>query len=62
MLESFDGAGWMRASRATTGPRGGARWRFTLDAGSYRVRVRFGGTDDLQAATSRPLSLAVSRT
>lgn len=62
VLESFDGARWVRASRATTGPRGGARWRFTLDAGSYRVRVRFGGTDDLQAATSRSLSIAVSRT
>lgn len=59
VLESFDGAAWLRASRATTGPRGTAHWRFALTAGSYRVRVRFGGADDLRPATSHPLALAV---
>lgn len=59
VLESFDGAAWMRASRARTDPRGAARWRFTLSAGSYRVRVRFAGADDLRATVSRPLAVSV---
>ncbi len=59
VLESFDGAGWVSASRAKTDSVGAARWRFTLAAGTYRVRVRFAGADDLKAAVSRPLALAV---
>lgn len=60
VLESYDGARWIRSSHATTGPRGGARWRFTLNAGAYRVRVRFLGGDDLAAAVSRPVALELN--
>jgi hypothetical protein len=35
-------------------------WLLTLRPGFNRVRVRFPGSDDLAAATSRPVALKIS--
>lgn len=58
-LESFDGKGWQRAARAYTGADGAVVWTFSLGPGSYKVRARFAGADDLAPATSGVVSLVV---
>lgn len=60
VLESFDGRVWHSADRAGTSSHGRATWSVTLGPGSYRIRARFRGADDLAAATSRPIALTVS--
>ncbi len=59
VLESFTGGGWRRADSSPTNASGRVSWMFSLGPGSYRVRARFLGTDDLMAATSAPVALAV---
>jgi subtilisin family serine protease len=56
-LETYDGRSWHRAARGTTGANGRIRWRLALRRGSYLVRARFGGADDVTAATSRSVRL-----
>jgi subtilisin family serine protease len=52
-LESFDGRSWREVAVGATNRAGVARWTLALRAGSYRIRARFGGADDLAPATSR---------
>jgi subtilisin family serine protease len=56
-LESYDGTRWRFAARGTTGPSGRLSWRISLRRGSYRLRARFGGSDELAPATSRAIRL-----
>jgi subtilisin family serine protease len=58
-LESFDGHAWRRFAAATTSSAGVATWTLTLRRGSYRIRTRFAGADDLASATSRVVTLQV---
>ena len=57
LLEYFDGRGWRRFAGATTSSTGVATWTLTLRHGSYRLRARYTGADDLAPATSRALTL-----
>lgn len=59
VLESFDGKRWARAAAARTDLAGRVGWDYTLDPGSYRVRARFAGSDDIAAATSRAVNLEI---
>ena len=58
VLESYDGAAWTRAAKATTDTAGRTIWRFMLERGSYHVRARSIATPDLAAATSRTLLIS----
>jgi subtilisin family serine protease len=57
VLESHTRGRWRRSAISTTDSGGRAVWRLTLRPGLNRVRVRFAGSDDLAAATSRPVAL-----
>lgn len=59
VLESFDGTTWSRAAAAVTDADGRASWRYSLSRGSYKLRVRFAGGDEIAGATSSPVSLTV---
>ena len=59
LLESFDGTRWSRAATAVTNASGRAVWRYSLTAGSYRVRARYPGTDEIAPATSAPVKLVL---
>jgi subtilisin family serine protease len=59
VFESFDGHTWRRFGAASTSSAGVATWTGTLHRGSYRIRTRFAGADDLAPATSRPMTLRV---
>ena len=56
LLEAFDGARWSRAATAVTDSSGRAVWRSALTAGSYRIRARYPGTDELAPATEQARS------
>ena len=59
LLESFDGTRWSRTATAVTRASGRAVWRYPLTPGSYRIRVRYPGTDEIAPATSATLKLTV---
>lgn len=59
VLESFDGSRWSRAATAVTDARGRAGWRYPLTPGSYRIRARYPGTDEIAAVTSAPVRLTI---
>ncbi len=59
VLESRRRGSWSRSAIAKTDGGGLARWRFTLEPGTHRLRVRFPGSHDLAAATSRPVTLRI---
>lgn len=59
VLESFDGSRWSRAATAVTDSRGRAGWRYPLTPGSYRIRARYPGTDEIAPATSTPIRLTI---
>jgi subtilisin family serine protease len=59
VLESFDGHAWRRFSVASTSRTGVAIWTPRLRRGSYRIRVRYAGADDLAPATSRTVTIRV---
>jgi len=59
LLEAFDGARWARAATAVTDSSGRAVWRYALTTGSYRVRVRYSGTDEIAPATSASVKLTL---
>jgi subtilisin family serine protease len=59
VLEAFDGLRWSRAATAVTDGTGRAVWRYALAAGSYRVRARYPGTDEIAPATSAPVKLTL---
>ena len=59
VLESRNRGGWARSGSATTDSSGNALWRIRLKAGTHRLRVRFPGSGDLAAATSRPVSVTI---
>lgn len=59
VLESFDGTKWSQAASAVTDASGRAIWRYSLSAGSYKIRARYSGTDDIAAATSTAVRLNV---
>jgi len=58
-LESFDGHSWHRVAVASTSRTGVATWTVTLHRGSYRIRARYAGAEDLAPATSRVVTLRV---
>ena len=57
LLESFDGTRWSRAATAVTDSSGRAVWRYSLTAGSYRIRARYPGTNEIAPATSAAVFL-----
>jgi subtilisin family serine protease len=59
LLESFDGTRWLRAAAATTDSSGRAAWTYSVTPGSYRLRVRYPGTDELGSATSAAVKLTL---
>lgn len=59
VLETFDGRRWSRAATAVTDRTGRAVWRYALAVGSYRVRARYPGTNEIAAATSPPVNLKI---
>jgi subtilisin family serine protease len=59
VLESFGGHAWQRFSVARTSRTGVAIWTMRLRRGSYRIRVRYAGADDLAPATSRTITIRV---
>ncbi len=59
VLENFGGSRWSRVATAVTDGTGRAVWRYALGAGSYRVRARYLGTDEIAPATSSPVNLVV---
>jgi hypothetical protein len=59
VLESFGGHAWHRFSVARTSRTGVAIWTMRLRRGSYRIRVRYAGADDLAPATSRTITIRV---
>jgi subtilisin family serine protease len=59
LLESFDGKRWSRAATGVTDSSGRVVWRYALAAGSYRIRARYPGTDEIAPATSKPVTLTV---
>ncbi len=58
-LESFDGHSWHRFAVASTSRTGVATWTVTLRRGSYWIRARYAGAEDLAPATSRVVTLRV---
>jgi hypothetical protein len=59
VLEQFDGTRWSRAATAVTDPSGRAGWRYSLTAGSYRIRARYPGTDEIAPAVSPSVTLTL---
>jgi hypothetical protein len=59
VLESFDDRSWHRFAVASTSKTGVATWTLRLRRGTYRIRARYAGADDLAPATSRALSIRV---
>ncbi len=59
VLESFDGTRWSRAATAVTDSSGRGAWRYSVTAGSYRLRARYPGTDEIAAATSASVKLDI---
>lgn len=59
VLESFDGRRWSRAATAVTDSSGRAVWRYSVTAGTYRIRARYPGTDEIAAATSAQVKLTL---
>jgi subtilisin family serine protease len=59
VLESLGGRSWRRLAIATTSTSGLATWRLRLRRGTYRLRVRYAGGTDLQAATSRVVTILI---
>ena len=59
VVEAFDGSRWTRAATAVTDSSGRAVWRYALTAGSYRIRARYPGTDELAPATSASVKLTL---
>jgi len=59
VLESFDGTRWLRAATAVTDSSGGAAWRYSVTAGSYRLRARYSGTDEIAPAISPTVKLTL---
>ena len=59
VLEAFDGTRWTRAATAVTDAKGRAAWHYAVERGTYRIRVRCPGTEDVAPATSAPVSIRV---
>ncbi len=59
VLETFNGRGWSRAATAVTDRSGRAVWRYVLAAGSYRIRARYLGTNEIAPAASPPVRLTL---
>ncbi len=62
VLESNSRGRWSRrapGASSTTDAAGRAVWRIRLKQGAHRLRVRFGGSGDLAATTSRPVFLTI---
>ncbi|HUQ23475.1 MAG TPA: S8 family serine peptidase [Gaiellaceae bacterium] len=59
LLESFDGTHWTRSGTARTDASGRAAWSYSVKPGSYQLRVRSPGTDEVAAATSAAVKLTV---
>ena len=59
VLESFDGTRWSRAATAVTDSSGRAAWRYSVTAGSYRIRARYSGTDEIAPAISPTVKLTL---
>lgn len=59
ILESFDGTSWSHAASAVTDASGRAVWRYSLAVGTYKVRARYSGTEDIAAVTSTAVRLNV---
>ncbi len=59
ILESFDGSRWSLATSAVTDASGRAVWRYAFAAGSYRIRARYAGTDEIASAVSTAVKLTV---
>ena len=59
VLETYDGQRWSRAATAVTDDSGRAVWRYALAAGTYRVRARYRGTDEIAPAASVPVNLTL---
>jgi subtilisin family serine protease len=60
VLESLEGGRWSRAATAVTDTSGRAVWRYSLTTGSYRIRARYPGTDDIAPATSPLVKLTLN--
>jgi hypothetical protein len=59
VLESHDGRRWARTASGKTDAAGRAVWRFRLEPGTYRVRARYAGSEELAAAASRDVSFTL---
>ena len=59
VLESHDGKRWARTASGRTDASGRAVWRFRLQPGTYRVRARYSGSEELAAAASRDVSFTL---
>ncbi len=59
VLETHVRGRWAPTASSATDTAGRAVWQLRLKPGSHRLRVRFAGSGDLAAATSRPLSLRI---
>jgi hypothetical protein len=59
VLETNVHGRWSPTASSATDSAGRAVWKLRLKPGSHRLRVRFAGTGDLAAATSRPVSVRI---
>ncbi|TMM23652.1 MAG: hypothetical protein E6F94_10725 [Actinobacteria bacterium] len=59
VLEWLDGHTWRRFAAASTNSNGVAAWTLALRHGSYRIRARYAGADELAPATSRAVTISV---
>lgn len=59
VLESYDGRRWSRAATAVTNSSGRAVWHYALATGTYRIRARYPGTNEIAPATSAPVKLTL---
>ena len=59
LLESFDGTRWLRAAAAITDASGRAVWSYAVTPGSYRIRARYLGTDEVAPAASAAVKLTL---
>lgn len=59
VLEARGAGGWSRADTAATDVEGRAVWRFELERGTYRLRARFAGAEDVGGAVSAPVVVTI---
>ena len=59
ILESFDGTRWSQSASAVTDASGRTVWIYSLEPGSYKIRARYVGTEEIAAVTSAAVKLNV---